>query len=174
MNQFKNIVTSENNKLLRSCTLVSMIDNTVVKYMKLTFVGDNQAIRYGIGNLWIEAYEYDYLHKCLRPNITFNVTDDDPLYDVFMSFNESLNGKIVDKADMDYESGYTMSSNINKDGSVSINFNYKYNDIPECDKVKIVTDYQYIDEDVYNALLNLYCDLDDIAINREIKKTELA
>lgn len=175
MSQFKNIVTKEINGNMRVCNLVTLLGSEVVKYMKITFIGNEHALEYGIGNIWIEAYDFDHMTKRLRPTITFTSEAGDELYDIFVSFIKDLNGKCVDNADMDYDSSFILESGSVSEHNAGIVFKYKHGEeVADEDKAKIVVDYQYLDEEVYNALLNLYCDLESIAVNNKEKESVIA
>lgn len=161
-----NLVTKEINGNMRVVNLVTMLDNTVIKYMKMTFIGNENDMLRGVGNIWIDAYDFDHMTKKLRPRIEFNAENGSELYDIFTLFASDLDGKVVDKADLDYESSFTMESGEINEKSASIVFNYKHGEeVNDEDKARIIIDYQYLDEKVYNAVLNLFCDLQGIAIN---------
>lgn len=163
MSIFRNFVTLKDEREVQSCTLSSLIDDEVVKYMKISFVGNNKALDLGIGNIWIKAYEKDHLHNTLRPRIEFDVQEGDLLYEALARFATNLGGETLDNTDPDYESNYTMKATIKNDSTIAVVFEYKYGEYPDCSEVDIKVDYQYCDEKAYNALAGLYGDLKEVA-----------
>lgn len=171
MEQFKNIITQQLKRGIRTVTFSTLHDETVVKYFKISFVGDEKDLKYGIGNLWIEAYEYDYMNKRLRNKIIFESNGDDVQDMMFDYLKSDLGDTIIDITDLDYESDYTMKATTLSNNRSALEFDSK-SEYPDASKIEIKVDYQICDEKIYNALIEFYKDLETIAIVKEEEKVK--